>query len=457
MSDHPASPASEKVPGRLKLILSLGEFAPSAAGTVIPFYFLFFLTDIAGVRPGLAGTLLLVARLWDAINDPLVGNISDRTHSRWGRRRPFILFAMLPMGLFYALLWVVPPFGPGLRALYYLIIYLLFDTAFTFVQGPYAALTPELTLDADERTSLFIWRMAVSIITGLVAAVGMDFAFSLLPNMRVSFALLGVMVGALSVLPYIWIVAAVRERPEFQRQAGFGLGQAVRVVLRSRPYLLSLSIETLAWTTIAIVEAVFTYYLIYWSGIPQEDSPVVLALILASATLTLPLVNWLANRFDKKWAFVASTSVWVLVHIALWFVPQMVTAPIYVIAGLAGLGVAAAHVLPGALSVDVLEAVEMDTGQRQEGLFVGISAFGRKLGTSAALFVLGWVLDLTGYVPNAAQQTGPALLGIRLMLTWVPIVLLGLAIAAAAAFPITRAVHADLVARLAERRAAASD
>lgn len=444
---------SEKLPLRIKFVLALGEFAPSVAvGTIIPFYFLYFLTDVAHVNPGLAGSVLMVARLWDAINDPLVGNLSDRTRSRWGRRRPFMLFGSVPMGILFALLWVVPPLGGFARGMYYLVMYMLFDAVYTVVSGPYTALTPEMTLDADERTSLITWRMAVSIITGLTAAVAMDLAFSAIADPRVRFVVMGSIIGLISILPFLWIVAAIRERPEFQQQTGFSFLEGLRFVLSNRSFWLAMAMDTLSWTAIAIVEAVFAYFLIAWSGIPQEDSPLIMALILGSAALFLPAVNWLSERFEKKWAFVICTATWAVVHMALWFVPQYAKAPIYAVAVLAGLGVSGAHVLPGAMAIDVLEAVELDSGRRQEGIFTGMNNFIRKLGVSLALFVLGWTLELTGYVPNAEIQPPPALTGIRLMLTWVPVLLLGLSVLAAAAFPITREVHAKMLDELDERR-----
>lgn len=443
-------------PRRLKLIYALGELMPSVGvGTVIPFYFLFFLTDVAGIRPGVAGTLLLLVRIWDGVNDPLIGALSDRTHSRLGRRRPFILAGMVPMAVFYALLWLVPSTDSGtMRALYYLVVYFLFDLFYTLVIGPYSALTPELSLDSDERTSIIAYRMGVSIVVGLLSALALPFVFDAAPSMRIGFAWAGLGLGAISLIPYLWIAVAIRERPEFQSPQFLGLGESFRIVLRNRPFWLSMLIGWLSWLAIGVVEAVFAYYVVYWAGIPEEDSAIVLATILGSATLFLPLVNWMSTRMEKKWAFVVCTLTWAVLHVVLWAVPGGSPAPVYVVAFLAGLGVASAHVLPSAMGADVLEAVEVESGHRQEGVFGGASAFIQKLGTSVALMGIGWVLELTGYQPGAAAQPTSALVGIRVLVSWVPAVLLFGAIWAAAVFPITRAVHRRLAAQAAQRRAA---
>jgi len=448
----------EKLSPYIKFVVSLGEFAPSVAvGTVIPFYFLFFMINVAHIDPGLAGTVLLVARLWDAINDPLVGNLSDKTRSVWGRRRPYMLLGAVPTGILFTLLWIVPPWGDLDRTLYYLIVYILFDTAFTVVTAPYSALTPELTLDADERTSLITWRMAVSIITGLAAALGMEAVLNLMPSLQVGFAVVGVVIGVVGIFPYLWIVAVVRERPEFQQEDGVSLLEGLRVVLTNRPFWLALATDALAWISVSLVAETFAFFLVCWGGMLAEDSPMMMGVILASAAAFLPLVIWLSNRLEKKWAYVICTATWMVVHVALWFVPRFTMIPIYVVAVIAGLGVSSAHVLPGAMSIDVLESVELESGRRQEGIFAGVSAFFRKLGFSVVGFAVGWVLKLTGYVADTADQTAGALTGLRVMITWVPLVLLCLAIWAAVAFPITRAVHARMVAELEARRATSSN
>jgi len=442
--------------GWVKMLYGLGEFMPSiGVGTVIPFYFLFFLTDVAGIRPGIAGTLLLIVRLWDGLNDPLIGALSDRTRSRFGRRRPYILSGLLPMAFFYALLWWVPPIASaGGRAIYYLLIYFLFDLFYTLVVGPYTALTPELSLDSDERTSIVAYRMGVSIVVGLAAAIALPFVFDAAPSMQAGFARAGIGLAVLSLFPYLAIVAMIRERPEFQSRKALGLRASILSVLRNRPFWVALIVGWIAWLAIGVVEAVFAYYVIYWAGIPEEDSAILLATILASATLFLPGVNWLATRLEKKWAFVLCTLTWTAVHVALWWIPREAPTPVYIIAFLAGLGVASAHVLPAAMGADVLESVEVQSGGRQEGIYGGVSGFIQKLGTSMALLSIGWILELTGYVPGAAVQRESALTGIRLLVSWIPAGLLVASIAAAAAFPITRAVHRQLSLEARRRREA---
>lgn len=449
-------PSPERLSPWMKFVYGLGEFGPSVAGgTIIPFYFLFFLTDVAGVRPGVAGSLLLVARLWDAINDPLVGALSDRTRTRLGRRRPYILIGALPLGLTYILLWLVPTGLSGTSlALYYLGAYFLYDLFMTMVAGPYGALTPELSLDTDERTSIVTYRMATSIIVGLLAAVALPFVFNAAPSLRVGFAWAAIGVAAGTVVPFLLIGAAVRERPDFQAPPRLSISESLRSVLRCQPFWLAMLINWLAWLAIAVVEAVFAYYVVYWSGIPEEDSAIILAVILASAVLFLPLVNFLSARLEKKWSFVIATSTWAVIHLLIWFVPQASLGPIYVIGVLAGFGVASAHILPTSMAADVMEALEVENGERQEGIFGGLMAFLQKLGNSVALAAIGWVLELTGYQPDVAVQSQVTLTGLRAMVSWVPLVLLACAILCATTFPITRRRHRELVAQAERMRAA---
>ncbi|MCA9978633.1 MAG: MFS transporter, partial [Anaerolineales bacterium] len=163
------NPSFPQLPLRTKFIYGLGDWGTSAATVARNAFWFVFLTNVVGIDAAAAGTAVLIGRIWDSINDPLVGTISDRMQTRWGRRRPFLLFGALPFGLTFFLLFYVPPIHSqtGL-VIYYSIAFLIFDTLYTLVNVPYIALTPELTSDYDERSNLAGWRMGNSILAALI-------------------------------------------------------------------------------------------------------------------------------------------------------------------------------------------------------------------------------------------------------------------------------------------------
>ncbi|MFN2155135.1 MAG: MFS transporter, partial [Anaerolineae bacterium] len=160
---------SEKLSPLIKLAFGVGDLGPAIVSGINGFFLNAFLLDVAGLRPAMAGTIFLIVKVWDAVNDPLLGSLSDRTRTRWGRRRPWLLFGAVPFGLFFFLQWLVPPLGDVAKFWYYLIIAVLLDAAFTAVNVPYTSLTPELSHDYDERTSLSSYRMSFSILGSVIA------------------------------------------------------------------------------------------------------------------------------------------------------------------------------------------------------------------------------------------------------------------------------------------------
>jgi len=186
-----------------KIIYGSGDLGFSLTTTIIGAYFLFFLTDVVGIAPAVAGIAILIGRTWDYLNDPLIGHISDRTRSRWGRRRPFLLFGALPFALAFMLMWYRPPFESQVAlAAYYSVAYVLFDAAATFVYMPYFALTPELTENYDERTSLTSYRMFFSIFGSLLAfTVPMMIIGTFTPQSAGKVMTMAVIFGVASALP----------------------------------------------------------------------------------------------------------------------------------------------------------------------------------------------------------------------------------------------------------------
>ena len=154
---------NEKLPFITKLAYGSGDLGTAITAALRAFFLLFFFTDVARLSPATAASILLIGRFWDAVNDPFIGWLSDRTVTKWGRRRPWLIAGAIPFGLFFFLLWVIPPFDTTGLFIYYVVISLLLDTAYTVINVPYTALTPELTRDYDERTSLNSYRFAFSV------------------------------------------------------------------------------------------------------------------------------------------------------------------------------------------------------------------------------------------------------------------------------------------------------
>jgi GPH family glycoside/pentoside/hexuronide:cation symporter len=442
-----------------KLTYGLGDVAHSAGpGTIVPFWYLFFLTDIAQLKPGLAGLTVLIGGIWDAVNDPLVGLWSDRTRTRWGRRRPFLLFGALPYGVTFALMWWVPPIEDQLlKSLYFALVYILFDTAVTIVSCPYYALTPELSLDHDERTSLTSYRMFISIVAGLLTAIGFSLVLDTTPGERTAFWVMGMLCSGLFVATILVAFFGTRERSGFQAQTPGRPLESLRFVFRNRDWWYTLGMRILAWIPVDVASAVFAYFLIYWIGMETMEASLVQAVLLGSAALSMPLIVWTTRRWEKKTAFMVATASWAVVMLALLFVPQGARHLVYPIAVLVGPGVAAAHALPTAMSADTLDVDELNSGKRQEGIYAGFEVFIRKLSTKLVLAGIGPVLAWAGYVERAERQTTQTLTAIRLLIAVVPAIILFGAVVVAWRYPLTRGRHRDIQAELAQRRAVPAD
>jgi GPH family glycoside/pentoside/hexuronide:cation symporter len=440
---------------RAKLFYGVGDTGFSLTGTIIGVLFAIYLTDVVGLRPGLAAAALFIGRTWDYVNDPLVGHLSDRTRTRWGRRRPFLIFGFLPFALAFTLLWWKPPINAPLGlAVYYAFVYLLYDAAATFVYMPYFALTPELTLDYDERTSLTSYRMAFSILGSLVAfTVPLMIIGAMRPENAGRVLAMGALFGAVSALPLLLVFFSTRERPEFQQQVQPSLKESLQAAFHNRPFLFAVGTFLLTWTAVDIVQAILLFFLKYRMGL-EAQSDLIAGTVFVAALLALPFWVWTSHHWDKRLAYVGGVAFWAAVQLVLvvirpgWGMPVVLT-----LAALAGIGVGAAHVLPWSIIPDAIEWDELATGQRHEGMFYSLVTLMQKAASSVAIPLALLVLDLTGYVANAPVQAPRTVLGIQVLMGPVPAVLLCSGILFALFYPLSRERHAQVRAELAARRA----
>lgn len=438
-----------------KILYGSGDIGFSLTTTIIGAYFAIFLTDVVGVPPGIAALAIFVGRSWDYINDPLIGHLSDRTRTRWGRRRPFLLFGALPFALAFTIMWWRPPLeGDIPLVIYYALAYVLYDAAATFLYMPYFALTPELTTDYDERTSLTSYRMFFSILGSLLAfTLPLAIVGTFTPENSSRVLTMGLTFGIVAALPFLPIFLGTREREQYLEQERPDLRQSLRAASRNRPFVLSMLMFLFTWISVEIVQATLLYFIKYCVR-REAQSDLIMAVIFVTAIFALPIWRWASQRWSKRWAFIGGIAFWAVVQIVLITVtPSTGLSVILLLCVLAGIGVAAAHVLPWAIIPDAVEWGEWKTGKRHEGMLYSLTTLIRKAATSVAIPLTLLLLEFTGYVPNAAQQPNSALLGIRIVIGPIPAVLLCGGILFAYLYPLSREQHAQVVRELEARRA----
>ena len=447
---------TDRLSRRTKFLYGIGDTGFSLTSTILGAYFAIFLTDVVGIAPTIAAAAIFIGRSWDYINDPLIGHISDRTRSKWGRRRPFLLFGALPFALAFILLWVRPPFqNPIMLAVYYALAYLIFDAAATFVYMPYYALTPELTQDYDERTQLTSYRMFFSILGSLIAfTVPLFIIGSFTPENASRVLVMGIIFSAASLLPLILTFLGTKERNEYMELGQPSLRESLRAARKNRPFVFGATIFLLTWVSVDILQTTLLYFIKYVAQ-KEAQSDLIMATIFVTAILVLPFWNWAAQHWSKRHAYIGGIAFWAVVQIVLITVTAATPLPyILFLCVLAGFGIAAAHVLPWSIIPDAVEWDELNTGQRHEGMFYSLITLMQKIASSVAVPLALVVLDKTGYQPNLAQQSQQALFGIRLVIGPIPALLLCTGIVFAIFYPLSRTQHAEITQELERRRAA---
>ena len=472
-------PDASTAPARLsfltKLVYGSGDWGMASFGTLRQVFYAIFLTDAVGLEARLASVAALVGILWDALNDPIVGMLSDNLRTRWGRRRPFLLLFAIPFGLSFLLLWWAPPWQSQLALMITVTLaFMISDTMQTLVVVPFFALTPEITQDYDERTRLTGYRMFFNLLASLATAVAapiiIDAALNAGMTQQQGYLIIAGMFGGLAALPFLLIFFVVREKKgvETQGQTQTPFREILRTAWSNIPFRFATGLYMLNWITFDLVALMLPFFLVYW--IAQGDllasldvfgerialESVVLGLLLITAVIALPLWTWLSNHTSKRSAYVIGMSFWAVVQLVLMMVGPGQTNLVLVLAVLAGLSVSTAHVLPDAIFPDVIEWDELRTRRRHEGIYYGAKNFIRKLTGAVAIFFALQVLGWFGYQspPEGAiqfSQSEATLTAIRLLTGPMGALFLLSAIVMAWFYPLTRERHARIRRLLAHR------
>lgn len=463
-----------RLPLWLKLLYGSGDWGISSVGMMRSIFYAIYLTDVVGLEPRLASFGALVGIIWDAVNDPIIGVLSDRLHTRWGRRRPFLLWFAIPFGMSFILLWSAPDWDSQAALLTYVTLsFMLADTLQTLVSVPFLSLTPELTPDYDERTTLTSFRSFFQLIGALSVVIAapaiVDLVIEAGGTQQQGFMLVGAIFGSIGAIPLLLIGLFVRERSTPEQQKSMPFRETLRAAWQNVPFRFSVGIHMLNWSAVDMVAITFPYFLLYWVaqgdllakinvlGIDLAYESAFFGILMSVCILFIPFWLWLAKRRNKREAYMIGMIFWVAVALMIYTIQPGETTYLLFLAALAGIGVSAAYVLPDSIFADVIEWDELRTRRRQEGIFYGIRTLIRKLTGALVIFVTLQLLGWSGYQnpPEGVtqfMQPASAVAMIRLLVSPIGAAIVCGTIVFAWLFPLSREQHRRIQQLLEQRR-----
>lgn len=428
-----------------------------------------------GMNPALVGWLGMLPRLSDAITDPIMGHVSDRTRSRWGRRRPYIFGGAIAAGVLFALLWALPEgASEGYYFWYFLLVSLLFYLAYTVFATPWVALGYELTPDYHERTRLMGTQNAIGQVAYFISPWFLLFMeLDAFGDLRTGASWLAVLVGvaamALGVLPALLL----RERPAAStagggaapaRRLGASVGLFLRTLLetmRCRPFLRLCGATFLVFNGFILVAAFQTYVVIYYVYGGDRDAGAWLmgwfgGLSAAFTLVAIAIATWLSARLGKRRAFFACIGISAIGYALKWLCySQETPALLLAAAPLIAFGLGSLFTLMPAMVADVCDLDEAATGERREGVYGAIFWWMVKLGQALAILAGGYLLNATGFnVALEGAQSAQTLLLLRVFDVLAPLLASVAAIGLMVGYDLTERRMREVRAELEARRAA---
>ncbi|AUD65554.1 hypothetical protein BK011_07550 [Tenericutes bacterium MZ-XQ] len=449
---------------------AVGDLYGGGAFFIIGALFLVFLTDVAKITPALAGTIILIGKVWDAVTDPTMGYISDNTKSKYGRRRIYFLIGIIPIFLSWFLLW--SSFGLSsdvAKFIYYLLVYLLFNTVFTLVMVPYNSMPSEMTNQYQERSKLITIRMLFSqggMLLGAVLPLTIINFFDSNPSL--GYMVMATIFGLIFSIPWIFVFLGTFEKKHiFEVTEKLPLPKVAKKIskdfgstLKNKSLRIHTSMYIAAYVSMDIFNALLIYFIRDYLN-QYKNYQVLLGVVVIIQMLSLFIVMKLVNKFGNAKTYRIHATIWMIAVFALFMINQNI--PIWallIVGAFVGLGLSGCVMTPYNMLAFVVDADEMITTKRREGIYAGMMTFMRKIAQAVALFLVGVGLEAVNYqepLNDVVQtQTPETLLGIRLMFLLGPVVLLTLGIISSFRYKISPNNHEILMSEISRLKAGGS-
>jgi len=416
------------LPLREKIGYGLGDTASNIFFQFVNIFLLYYYTDVFGLAPAAVGTLFAVSRLVDAVSDPTMGVIADRTHTRFGKYRPYLLWMALPFGLIGYLAFANPDFDETGKQVYAYATYIALMLAYTAINVPYSALMGVMTPDPAQRTSLASFRFVGAFSGMLLISLCVRPMVRLLggEDEALGFKLTMALLAGCAVVMFLITFATTRERIRPQVDTGSSVLGDFKFLFRNRPWVVMVVAAVLTLSSVAVRSAVTAHFFKYYVGDDGSAHWWFLdktSLVLSSGSLAfiagIFFTGMLSRRFGKRNALIGLTLLNGLTLFSFFFIPAESYGLMLAVNALGNFFAGPTPALVWAIYTDVVDYGEWKFGRRTTGLAFAGAMFAQKVGLTIGGGLCGWLLQLIGFVANMPQSDS-TLGGIRVLFSIVP-------------------------------------
>lgn len=426
---------------------------------MMPFY-----TDVLGLDPVLAGTVFLLASLWDGFADSVIGAVADRTRSKYGSYRPYLIFASPVMVVAFMVSFFTPDWEQGGLFLYALLGQVFLRTSYSLVSIPYSSLSSRISSDSDTRSAMAGWRMVFAMLGGMTVTFLMPSVVDALQartgnNSSVTYVIAAGIAGLIS-LPVFWVTyLSTKEPPSLAKRAPSGFRMSAvwedmrtvgGILVHNRPLLCVFGCMIVSSLAFTMTNKCVTYYVVHYLERPDLRQ-YILPTVLFVQLIFCPFWAWVAHVWSKRRAWLAANGVSLLAYVAFFLSDSR--DPLVNAVMLSGLacGNAAYITLVWAMLPDTVEYTEWKIGERHDAKIFGVASFAKQLALGVNGFVLGALLSAVGYAEKSTVQTPEAVEGLKLIMSFVPLVGIGLSAVIISFYTLDRKLHGEIQQILRDR------
>ena len=445
---------SETLTNRVRAGYGIGDYAICLYWSGIGLYLLYFYTDVVGISPILAGWIYALGIGWDAITDPFMGYLAERTKTKMGSYRPFIYYGSIPLALSFVLLFWVPPFEGTVLFLFLILVNLIHRSCFTIVSVPYSSLTARITNDSNERTKLTTSRM-ISASFGTLSMSALAFpliAYFGGADEAFGFLWLAIISGLIAIALLSVTVYSVREKVDEIVTSNLpNFVSITKTVATNYPFWIVFGCILILGSTGVMFNKNLIYFVKYGLEL-HEYQGLILGVSSGASFLSLPFWAYLALKIGKRETWLISMTIAFIGLLLFFYYPIASLNELLILLALIGVGNGAGGVLFWSMLPDTVEYGEWKSGIRTESSLYGFMTFAQKSSIAVAALILGFLLSGIGFEPNQIQSE-ETISGMKFMMSWIPICGIIISLVLMYFYPISTKFHGELLQRIKERNA----